>query len=232
VTLSVGGANAGPGVAFLSTLNAAVPAGVAILAATPTQGTCTVATTTASCALGPVAASAAPAVTLTLRANAPVSGNSVVTLATPTVDATASNNAASGQIVVSPAPVVPPPPAGGTLPPRRLSAELRFRAGIGSAGARFLGLSVLRAPKGARVAISCTKGCSLKGRRTATGKRMDLFGLVRRRTFRVGAVIEVRVTLPGATGQLFRLRIARRSIARTECRLRVGAGTPFACAKG
>jgi DNA-binding beta-propeller fold protein YncE len=233
VTLSVGGANAGPGVAFGSTLKLSVPSGVTILSAAPNQGTCAVGATSLSCSVGPVAAAGAPAATVTLRADAPVSGNSIVTLTSPTLDATASNNAASGQIVVSPAPPPPPPPSSGgpSSVTRRVAAQLRFRASIGPSGARFLALTILGAPKRARVAVSCTRKCAVRARRVSTGRRVDLLGPFRRRTVRTGAVIEIRVTRPGYTGRLFRLRIASRSIARTECGLRVKTDKPFGCTR-
>ena len=227
VTLSVGGANAGPGVAFASKLNLTVPSGVTILSASPSQGTCSVAGQTVTCILGPVAAAAAPGATVTLRADAPVSGNSVVTLTTPTAEASASNNAASGQIVVSsPAPTGP---GGGTVP--RVTAQLRFRAALGTSGARFLTLTVIGAPKGARVRVSCARGCGRKATRIATGRRVDLVGVFRGRALRVGSVIEVRVTRPGAVGRLFRLSIRRSSIARTDCSLRATTGAPFSCTR-
>jgi hypothetical protein len=112
-----------------------------------------------------------------------------------------------------------------------VAAQLRFRAGIEPSGARFLALTVLGAPKRARVAVSCTRGCAVRAKRVATGRRVDLLGLFRRRTLRTGAVIEIRVTLPGYTGRLFRLRIGSRSIARTECGLRAKTGKPFGCTR-
>jgi hypothetical protein len=112
-----------------------------------------------------------------------------------------------------------------------VAAQLRFRASIGPSGARFLALTILGAPKRARVAVSCTRKCAVRAKRVSTGRRVDLLGLFRRRTARTGAVIEIRVTLPGATGRLFRLRIARGSIARTECSLRAKTGKPFGCTR-
>lgn len=169
----------------------------------------------------------APAATVTLRAGAPVSGSSVVTLSTPTAEASASNNAASGQIVVSsPAPTRP---GGGTVP--RVAAQLRFRAALGTSGARFLTLTVIGAPKGARVRVSCARRCGGNATRIATGRRVDLVGVFRGRALRLGSVIEVRVTRPGAVGRLFRLSIRRGSIARTDCSLRATTGAPFSCTR-
>lgn len=133
-------ANVGIGAAADGQLALAGSAGVEVLAANPSQGTCA---TTGTCALGLIAPGGEATVTVTVRAAA-AGAASLTASASTTADQDPGNNAASaGFTVVAPvAPVTPTPapaarPAVLALP--RLTGAPRVGRNLRCVGARFAG---------------------------------------------------------------------------------------------
>ncbi len=146
----------------------------------------------------------------------------------------------------APAPPTPTPvPRPVTATPARLTSFLtlvRIRGRVTSVGARIELLSVA-APRGARIRVRCLRGGNAAGGVPATpggcprgwklfkaaGRPVRVPGL--RRHLRAGAVIEVRVTMPGRIGRYTRFRIRRkRAPVRMDRCLMPGASRPVRCA--
>jgi hypothetical protein len=94
-------------------------------------------------------------------------------------------------------------------------------------------LSLTRLPRGAEVRVRCIgRGCPLGVRRITASKRIvSLTKLFKGRKLRTGAAIEIRVTMRGRVGRLFRyvMRSDRREPARMVRCLPPGARKPTKC---
>ncbi|MGH2948200.1 MAG: OmpL47-type beta-barrel domain-containing protein [Solirubrobacteraceae bacterium] len=99
--------------------------------------------------------------------------------------------------------------------------------------ARVLKLAVKRLPKGAEVQVRCKgRGCAFKRKtRTAKRSRLVLKKLFEQRKLRAGARVEVRVTMDGYVGKVFRytVRKGRRLPKSTVLCLAPGASKPARC---
>jgi PKD repeat protein len=93
---------------------------------------------------------------------------------------------------------------GGRLP--KLDVGLGYRWLVAGGRTRVVRLTLRRLPTGANVVVTCTgKGCALKTKTLiATKPNLSLVKLFKNRKLRAGAVIEVRVTMPGFAGKAFR----------------------------
>ena len=79
------------------------------------------------------------------------------------------------------------------------------------------------ASKGAKVALSCVRKCSLKESHTAGTVSLKS---IRGRALRAGAVLEVRVTKKGAIGLVYRYTVTRGNFKRVDRCLLPGKTTP------
>jgi Putative metal-binding motif len=81
--------------------------------------------------------------------------------------------------------------------------------------ARFTSLGLKNVAKGATVQVRCKGGgCPKKAYRVRTKrvrKTMNLLSALQGRTLAVGAVVEIRVTVPGLIGRLISLKVGRRA---------------------
>jgi hypothetical protein len=116
---------------------------------------------------------------------------------------------------------------------------VRIAGSIKRGGTRIRRFTVT-APVGATVTIRCRgRGCPFgRQRRTAVGRPMPWAPSVRlihvrrleRRLIRVGVIIKVFVTRPGAVGKFTEFRIRRRTVpARTDACLEPGGAIPVPC---
>ena len=92
------------------------------------------------------------------------------------------------------------------------------------------------APNGARVTLKCVSLCRAHGTRVVRGGHAQLAGIFGSSLIRVGAVIEVRITKPGALGVDHRLHVTAQSLTgldadRARC-LAPSTGRPVACPRG
>lgn len=101
VTYTITVTNNGPGIALGTTVTDVVPAGATFVSATPSQGSCS-GTTTVTCALGTLAASATATIPLvvTLPAAGPVSNTATVTMSASNVDTNPANNSSTSTVGV------------------------------------------------------------------------------------------------------------------------------------
>jgi hypothetical protein len=106
--------------------------------------------------------------------------------------------------------------------PRELSATPKLTAVATATGIIVKRLSV-SATKGAKVEVRCRRGCSGHQARTAG---VVSFPLLRGRALPAGAVIEIFVTMPKATGRYVRYEVARGNFKRVDRCLRPGSHTP------
>ena len=100
VTYTITVTNAGPGVAFATTVTDVLPAGTTFVSATPSQGSCS-GTTTVVCALGTLAP--ASSATIALVVTLPATQGQVVNTATVSavnVDTNGANNASTNALAV------------------------------------------------------------------------------------------------------------------------------------
>ena len=110
--------------------------------------------------------------------------------------------------VTAPAPVIAPPA------PTPINAIVRIRGRLTARGARVTLLRVA-APDGARVFATCFGPCPVRRQRAQARSAV----MLRRfhRPFRAGAVLVIRVTMPGRIGKYTRFRIRRgRAPARVD----------------
>jgi hypothetical protein len=126
----------------------------------------------------------------------------------------------SGEWGRPPAPP-PPPPAPGPPPPAPapgfLSATVSNSWAVGRRSTRLLRLQVRGAPTGASVRVAClVRRCRLRRDTAIADQRgiATLTRLCRRRTLRIGTVVEVRITAPNSIGKVVRYRIRRGRIPR------------------
>jgi PKD repeat protein len=93
---------------------------------------------------------------------------------------------------------------GGRLP--KLDVGIGYRWSVAGGRTRVVRLTLRRLPTGANVVVTCTGGgCALKTKAlVATKPNLSLVKLFKKRKLRAGAVIEVRVTMPGFAGKAFR----------------------------
>lgn len=117
----------------------------------------------------------------------------------------------------------------------RIRAVVSHAWQAGRRSTRVVRLRVRDAPPGATVALRCAKRghhCKVRRARRTVGSRGSLSAtsMLRYRRLRVGAIIEIRVTAPNATGRVIRFTIRRRKIpaVRTRC-LPPGASRPVRC---
>ncbi len=101
--------NVGPSTAMNVTVSDPLPAGLAFVAATPTQGTCT-GGQTLSCSLGTLASGATARVVVDARATRAGEVTNVAEVAAATNDPNTGDNRASATTTVEAAPPPPPPP--------------------------------------------------------------------------------------------------------------------------
>jgi uncharacterized repeat protein (TIGR01451 family) len=100
-------ANAGPSAASSVKVTDALPAGVAFISVTPSQGTCSFATTVI-CQLGSLAAGGAVAsVTIVVKPNAAGTFSNSANVTSPVSDPNPANNSVAINTAVNPAPVIP-----------------------------------------------------------------------------------------------------------------------------
>ena len=136
------------------------------------------------------------------------------------------------QAAPPPPPAVVAPPAPEAIPPKLMRPEplVRIRGWLTERGARITLLTV-RAPRGAKIAVSCSGiGCPRVAPATATK-------LTRLRAyegmFRAGARVVIRITRPGFVGKHTSILIRRGKapLRRDRC-LNPGSGEPTACSAG
>jgi Ca2+-binding RTX toxin-like protein len=136
------------------------------------------------------------------------------------------------ETVQAPTSPTPPGDGGGVLP--KVAAQIQASWKVNKAHAKLRRLNVSKVPAGGKVEVLCAgKGCAFS-RKTATVKRgaAALTRLFKGRKLKPGAVIEVRVTAPGMTGQVvrFTVRKGKKTPARSTLCLARGAAKPAACA--
>jgi Putative metal-binding motif len=100
--------------------------------------------------------------------------------------------------------------------------------------ARFTSLGLKNVAKGATVQVRCKGGgCPKKAYRVKTKrarKTMNLLSALRGRTLATGALVEIRVTVPGLIGRLISLKVGRRArVADTVRCLVPGRTRPTRC---
>ncbi len=101
-------ANAGPNTATAVKVTDTLPAGVALVSVTPSQGTCSF-STTVICQLGSLTAGGALAsVTLIVKPSAAGQLSNSASVSSPVLDPNSANNTASLNTTVNPAPIVSP----------------------------------------------------------------------------------------------------------------------------
>lgn len=99
ITYSIAVTNKGPSVASGVTMTDPLPAGVTLVSATSTQGTCS-GTRTVSCALGGVTRNASAMVTIVVKATATGTRNNVVNVTGAQADPNSANNSATASTAV------------------------------------------------------------------------------------------------------------------------------------
>ncbi|HEX6098596.1 MAG TPA: SBBP repeat-containing protein [Thermoanaerobaculia bacterium] len=124
---SISVTNNGPTAASAVTVTDILPAGVTLISATPTQGTCS-GTTTVTCSLGTLNNGASASIALVVRPSAPGPLSNTATVDSPAADPAAGNNASTAVVTVAPAPAVPAVPA---LDGRTLLLLAGFLAAMG-----------------------------------------------------------------------------------------------------
>jgi hypothetical protein len=117
--------------------------------------------------------------------------------------------------------------------PGRITAGVTNTWAAGRRATRVLTLRVRDAPPGATIRVTCRERKCRFRRHTATAGPNGSASLVRlfkRRSLRVGTVVEIRITAPNAIGKVVRYPIRPRKIprARTLC-LPPGATRPAKC---
>lgn len=131
-----------------------------------------------------------------------------------------------------PPPVVVAPPAPEAIAPKLMRPEplIRIRGWLTERGARITLLTV-RAPRGAKIAVSCSGiGCP----RVAPAKATKLTRLrAYEGMFRAGARLVIRITRPGFVGKhtVIRIRRGKAPLRRDRC-LYPGSQEPTACSAG
>lgn len=115
-----------------------------------------------------------------------------------------------------------------TQPSKRLTAKVRIRVALGRR-LQVLRLNVVGAPTKARIAVRCVRGCTLNRASVSSGPTVNLSALFRGKTLKPGAVIEIRVTKTGFSGQFFRYTLAESGIRGTECSIAPKGGTLSGC---
>jgi hypothetical protein len=136
------------------------------------------------------------------------------------------------QAAPPPPPVVVAPPAPEAIPPKLMRPEplVRIRGWLTERGARITLLTV-RAPRGAKIAVSCSGiGCPRVAPATATKlTRLRAFEGM----FRAGARLVIRVTRPGFVGKhtVIRIRRGKAPLRRDRC-INPGSREPIACSAG
>jgi uncharacterized delta-60 repeat protein/uncharacterized repeat protein (TIGR01451 family) len=115
VTYTLTVLNAGPAAAADATVTDPLPAGVTLLSATASQGSCS-GTGTVICNLGPVASGAGATVTIAVRATAAGTVSNTATVSSSTADPSPGNNSATATTTVG-AGEDPPQPPGEDPPP-------------------------------------------------------------------------------------------------------------------
>lgn len=93
--------NAGPNSAYGVTMADTLPAGVTLVSATPSQGSCT-GTSTVSCSLGTVANGASATVTIIVTPTTTGSKSNTATVTSTTADPNTSNNSSTATTMVNP----------------------------------------------------------------------------------------------------------------------------------
>lgn len=96
--------NNGPSAASAVTVTDVLPAGVTLISASPTQGTCS-GTTTVTCNLGTLNNGASATVALVVRPSAPGPLSNTATVDSPAADPAAGNDASTIVVTVAPTPV-------------------------------------------------------------------------------------------------------------------------------
>ena len=120
-----------------------------------------------------------------------------------------------------------PVPAAGSPKLLKPFPSVRVAGRLTRSGAVFRLVSV-RAPRGARVAWSCSSRRCRSGSRTARGATMRIRAL--ERSFPAGVSIEFRVTRRGSIGKYTRIKVRRsRAPGRRDLCLRSASARPFAC---
>jgi Tol biopolymer transport system component len=140
---------------------------------------------------------------------------------------TVTNFAAAWQ-PVKPTTVASPPPPPTAAPPSpgtkkvagQVSGRARFSARLLSDGFNVLKLTVFGVTKGAKVNVTCAKGCKLKKVVVVKKARTQSFAaLFRGRKLPLKTAIEIRITKPGFLGKYFKYQVSGRGLTVTECRI-------------
>jgi streptogramin lyase len=131
-------------------------------------------------------------------------------------------------------PFVPPPPVVLPPPPQRVGVVVRARWRVHGRRTRVRSLSVRGVVEREQLEVRCRgRGCPFARRRVARragATSVSLTRLFARRRLRPGAVIELRITRPGAIGQVVRFTVRRgRAPRRTNLCLPVGSARPARC---
>jgi uncharacterized repeat protein (TIGR01451 family) len=102
LTYTIGVSNGGPSPATAVTVTDALPSGVSLVSAAPSQGTCS-GTTTVACTLGAVAQGANATVTIMVRPNVAGTISNTVNVTGAETDTNPANNSASASTTITPA---------------------------------------------------------------------------------------------------------------------------------
>ena len=121
---------------------------------------------------------------------------------------------------------------GGTTPPvvRRIEAPVRNRWIVKRRATKVTAFSVSGAPAGARVTVTCAgKGCPFakRSRQVPANGKAGFTAALEGHRLKPGAVIEIRITAPGAIGKVVRYTVRKGKLpkAQTLC-LAPGAAKP------
>ena len=109
--------------------------------------------------------------------------------------------------------------------PKRLRPDVVLRAQPVAGGIRVLGLTV-KAPRGSRIQVTCTRGCRREVRRAERGGRTISFKRVRGNRLPARSKLEIRVTRRRAIGAYVAYKIRNGDFKRVERCLRPGSKKP------
>ncbi len=179
----------------------------------------------------PRGASSSTTQTITVRAATTTSTSAGTQGAATTAGAFTAGSAASSSAGAGTGSLAPAPHAS-LATARRMSPFPVVRIAGRLSGSRTLlsHLSV-RAPRGARVTVTCRgRGCATRTQRLSVGRTPLRVRRLERRRLAAGAIIEVRVTSRGFIGKYTRLTFRTgRAPARTDACLAPGSSRPVRC---
>jgi hypothetical protein len=155
------------------------------------------------------------------------------TVSVTATDAVGNATAVRRPVLVSPAAPPPPPP-----PPLRITSKVKISWGVNSTRTFLIKLKIPKVPKGGKAQLTCKgkkcpfKKVSSKKRRKGTitlfrNVKLSKVQTMKKRTFRPGQRVELRITAPGYIGKVVRYQLKRDKIpVGKELCLPVGAKKP------